>query len=120
MSKETVKRLQERAEQAQDLDEGLLHEAAETLREVFSKAPAHPEALSEPTEAVLHLIDRCLPGWTITLHGQATEPSGHWHCTLRESDNRDNDTVIGSGRAPTISLALLRALLKVAALRTHD
>lgn len=113
MSKETVSTLRTRAQAAEDLDEALLHDAAEVLREVFPGAPAHPELLSDPVEAVLHVIDRCLPGWTISLKGRAAEPDGHWHCSLREGD-MDNDRVIGSGDAPTVSLALLRALLVVA------
>jgi hypothetical protein len=114
MTKEALASLQERINDAKDLDQSLLHEAAEVLRELFPGAPAHPELLSEPTEAVLRLVDRCLPGWTISLRGTATEPDGHWHCALRESGERDNDEVIGSATAPTVSLALLRALVAVA------
>lgn len=120
MSKETLKALQERLQAVRDIDQTLLHEVAEGLRPVFANAPLHPESLSEPTEAVLRLVDRCLPGWTITLHGTATEPDGHWHCTLRASEMRDDDTLIGHGTAPTVSLALLRALVAVGHDVCHD
>ena len=119
MTKTQISQLRDRADAAETLDETLLHDAAVTLHDIFPDAPAHPELLSDPTEGVLSLIDRCLPGWTIALRGQATEPDGHWTCTLRESASRDSDAVIGSGRAPAVSLALLRALLGVAAVRVH-
>jgi hypothetical protein len=117
MSKETLEALQAHVDGAADLDAALLKDAADRLREVFPGAPSHPELLSEPTEAVLRLIDHCLPGWTITLRGTATEPDGHWHCSLRESGSRDNDEVIGNGNAPTVSLSLLRALVSAARAR---
>lgn len=110
--------LQSRVDAARDVDEPLLREVTAQLRHVFAEAPAHPELASDPTDAVLRLIDHCLPGWTIALRGTATEPDGHWHCALRESDTRDSDEVIGTGSAPSVSLALLRALVSVARFRT--
>ena len=114
MTTETIDALRARVDGATDLDEALLREAVAGLRIAFPGAPAHPELTSDPTEAVLRLVDHCLPGWTITLRGRATEPDGHWHCSLRESEARDSDAVIGIGTAPTVSLALLRALVSVA------
>lgn len=114
MSKAELKALEERVDEAGDLGEALLRDAAGALASVFPQVPAHPEVLSEPTEGVLHLIDRCLPGWDIVLHGRATEPNGHWNCILRESDSSDDDAVIGTGQAPTVALAALEALLAVA------
>ena len=115
MTVETLESLLDRATSAQDLDVTLLHEAAVALKDVYPDAPAHPEALDDATEGVLRLVDRCLPGWSIHLAGQATKPDGHWRAFLRESDSRDSDEDIGSGRAPTVSLALLIALLKLGA-----
>jgi hypothetical protein len=117
MSKATLDAVKARVDAAEDIDQALLHDTADELRAIFPNAPAHPELLSEPTEAVLRLVDRCLPGWTISLRGTATEPNGHWHCALRESSSSDNDMVIGNGNAPTVSLALLRALVCVAHIR---
>jgi hypothetical protein len=116
MNMPALQALSTRVNTAEDIDQALLREAAEELRAVFPHAPEHPELLSEPTEAVLWLVDRCLPGWTITLRGTATEPDGHWHCSLRQSGDRDDDAVIGNATAPTVSLALLRALVAVARL----
>lgn len=114
MKDEGLLKLRSRVEEARDIDAELLHLVAEELRRVFPGAPSHPESLSDPTEAVLRLVDRSLPGWTITLRGTATEPDGHWHCTLRKSDAHDDDALIGVGTAPTVSLALLRALVSAA------
>jgi hypothetical protein len=114
MDRDELEALRARTGAASTLEAPLLHEVADAVRGVFPNAPAHPEALAEPTEAVLHLVDRCLPGWSITLKGHATEPDGHWRCSLRRSSGRDDDDVIGQGRAPTVPLAVLMALLSVA------
>lgn len=120
MSKAELTALKARIDAAKDLDEALLHDTVVALKPVFPNAPSHPELLSEPTEAVLHFVDRCLPGWTISLLGRAAEPDGHWSCVLRESSSRDDDSVIGAGKAPTVCLALLEALVSVAIARAHD
>ncbi|MBM9593104.1 hypothetical protein [Roseitranquillus sediminis] len=119
MTKAKLEALLARVDEARELDANLLHEATEAIREVFPGVPAEATAPTEATEAVLHLVDRCLPGWTISLQGQATEPDGHWQCFLRESASRDDDAMIGSGRAPTVSLALLEAILKLASLKAR-
>jgi hypothetical protein len=118
MERDELETLRRRAGEARTLEAALLHEIAAAVRGVFPDAPAHPEALAEPTEAVLHLVDRCLPGWAIMLKGHATEPDGHWRCTLRRHSARDDDAVIGQGRGPTVPLAVLTALLSVACQRT--
>ncbi len=118
MTKQALENVLARVGAADSFDTALLRDAAQEIRTVFPKAPAHPETLPDPTDAVLHLVDKCLPGWTIQLKGKAIEPDGHWQCQLRESSGRDNDEIIGSGQAPTVSLALLSALLKIAVLRS--
>jgi hypothetical protein len=84
---------------------------------------ALPEASSElrvsvvdSTDAALDLVARTLPGWLITLEGTARTPD-HWSCTLRQSGVRDDDEVIGTGRAPTPALALVSALIRVSIAR---
>lgn len=114
MSKVTIEALLKQLEAAATLDADVLNASAEAVREVFPKAPHHPEVLAEPVEAVLHLIDGCLPGWTIQLTGKAAEPDGHWRCSLRKTRGRDEDEFMGLGHGPTVALALLQALLRVA------
>lgn len=114
MTRQLISELMKMADTAEMLDADLLHRVAGAMRPLFPNAPTSVEGLSDPTDAVLHLVDKCLPGWSIALKGKAIEPDGHWSCVLRESSNRDNDEVIGIGKAPTVALALLKALLKVA------
>ncbi|MGB6229855.1 MAG: hypothetical protein WBF53_06985 [Litorimonas sp.] len=72
------------------------------------------------TDGVMHVADEAYPNWSVNIHGRANETDGHWRCTLRRSDSRDNDSVIGSGRAPVLSQAILAAVLRLAAHhRTH-
>ncbi len=120
MSKAELNSLKERIDGARVLGEALLRKSANALAGVFPHGSVDPQSLSEPTEGVLHLIDRCLPGWDIVLHGQATEPNGHWNCILRESASSDDDAVVGTGQAPTVALAALEALLTVAAAKSRD
>ncbi|UWQ14231.1 hypothetical protein K3556_15185 [Aliiroseovarius sp. M344] len=65
------------------------------------------------TDEVIHLIDEALPEWSIKLTGRASNINGHWVCTLRQSEVRDNDEVIGIGQSAVLAHALLAALLKV-------
>jgi len=118
MSKAKIESLLKQIENAETLEGDVLATAAVAVREVFPDAPLHPEVLAEPVEAVLHLVDRCLPNWTIQLTGKANEPDGHWRCSLRKSRGLDEDEVIGVGSAPTVTLALLTALLRVAEMKS--
>ncbi len=118
MSSETMDALQRRVDAVHEIDAPLLRDVASELRSLFPGADLGADTPHDSTEAILHLVDRCLPGWTITLRGTATAPDGHWHCALRESGERDNDAVIGSGEGPTVGLALLRALVSVARFRS--
>lgn len=106
--------LGERLGTARTLDAELMADLGKAMADVFPDAPARPEVLAEPTEAVMHLMARCLPGWSIHLSGQAAESDCHWRCGLRASDIRDDDGVVGSAEAPTVPLALARALFDVA------
>jgi hypothetical protein len=99
---------------ARTLDDALMSDLCKAMATVFPDAPAHAEVLAEPTEAVMHLMARCVPGWSIHLTGQAAESDGHWRCGLRASDIRDDDGVVGAADGPTIPLTLARALFDVA------
>lgn len=113
-----------RLEQAENHDDSALLGAAEILMRYQGKKGApEPVALDHlsSTDAVLHLIDAIVPGWTIRIKGKAIEPNGHWQCTLRRSSARDNDEFIGSGRGKVLSHALVSALLNtVNYLQAHD
>lgn len=87
--------------------------AADALRRVFPKTPDPAEGGSDPVHQLLHMIDVCLPGWTIQLTGKASEPDGHWRCFLRETRGGGEVEVIGLGTGRVVELALLEALLHV-------
>ena len=52
----------------------------------------------DSTDKVLSLIYAIRPGWSVSMRGTAHLPNGHWRCTLRRSDRRDNDEYLGVGR----------------------
>ena len=91
----------------------LVDEAVVLVRRVFPKAP-EVTGKGDLVGQLLHLIDMCLPGWTIQLTGKAQEPDGHWRCSLRETRGSDEVEVIGIGTGRSVDLALLEALLHVA------
>jgi hypothetical protein len=61
--------------------------------------------------AMLEVVSAVFPGWTIALRGKAALPDGSWTCSLRESGVRDDDDVIGIGKARSPTLALAAAAL---------
>lgn len=109
----TSKDLTDRLAAAQMLDTDLLVEISSAAARVFPTAPANPEGIADASEAVMHVIARCLPGWHVHLTGQAAEPDAHWRCSLRASEAHDDDEVVGAAHGPTIPLTLARALWDV-------
>lgn len=69
-----------------------------------------PERIST-TDGAMVVADQAFPNWVVHIHGRANDRDGHWHCTLRETDARDNDSAIGSGRSPVLAQAVLAAVL---------
>lgn len=72
----------------------------------------------ESTDEVLGLVYEIRPGWSVGMKGTARLPNGHWRCTLRQSDMRDNDASLGVGGGPNLPHALLAALLKAVSQET--
>lgn len=109
MMNKTFSALAHEIEGALDLTQGMKDRATEILR-------ARVEGLTEPidfesTDEVLGLVRAALPGWTIQIRGMASHPNGHWRCSLRRSDTRDNDPFVGIGHGPTLPHALLGAVI---------
>lgn len=77
-----------------------------------SQNAAPPQRIGT-TDGAMLIADEAYPNWTVNIHGRANDRDGHWHCTLRESDARDNDAAIGSGRAPVLAQAILAATLRL-------
>ena len=120
MTDPALEALRDRLDAATEPEAALLRATAAALAPVFGiPAPAEAEIGAGPVQAALGLVERCLPGWSIHLTGQACRPNGHWSCALRASDTSDNDELIGTARSPDPALALLCALVRVAILKSR-
>ncbi len=120
MEHDLLKGLMEKIENAERLDPELEEAVLDGMNAAFpGKAvwAAHQPSPLEATDEVLRLVDTVLPNWSISLTGLANETDGRWTCTLRETGVLDNDEIIGVGKAPSISLAIIAATLKIAILR---
>lgn len=113
MTKTDILNVMQRVKGAAALDQDLLADAAKVVRRVFPAVSGPQKGGAEPVEDVLHLIDLALPSWSINLTGKASEPDGHWRCSLRETRGSDEIEVVGLGSGPVVALALLEALLSV-------
>ena len=69
------------------------------------------------TDGVLGLIAAALPSWSLHIKGASVTAHGRWTCTIRETGVRDDDELIGVGKADSMANALLSALLKIAQLK---
>ena len=106
---EELAKLAHEIEAAFELSDDLTDRTQRALAGRVSAAPAASDFQS--TDKVLELVHECLPGWAIHIKGTATSPNGHWHCSLRRSDIRDNDPYVGIGQGPTLPHALLAAVV---------
>lgn len=97
-----------------------------TARAMSAIGERHPDLVPAgrteeiSVEALLHLADQLVPGWSILFRGKAQEPDGHWSCTIRETMSRDSDEFIGHGKAPDLTAALLAAILRVVSYRSRS
>jgi len=67
------------------------------------------------TDGAVLIVDHAYPNWNIHIRGRANDKDGHWQCTLREGDMRDNDAVMGAGRSPVLAQAILAAVFRLTA-----
>jgi hypothetical protein len=117
MSKSEILDLKGRIESAAALGPDEFDRAAVLVRRVFPRMPDPVPGGADLVGQLLHAVDLCLPGWTIQLTGKATEPDGHWRCSLRETRGSDEIEGIGLGSGPKVEVAIVLALLDVAALK---
>jgi len=66
------------------------------------------------TDDAMHIADHAFPNWSIHIKGRTNDRNGNWQCTIRESDQRDSGALIGIGRSPVLSQAVLAAVLRLA------
>jgi hypothetical protein len=111
--------LADSVEAASSVDSALSAAIEAGLREAF---PEHagsnntPDGIAVSTDLLVALMVAELPGWHLSIHGRA-RPLGRWTCTLRRSDVLDDDEIIGTSEAHSLSQAVLAAVLRVAGRR---
>lgn len=118
MVQQEFQKLAGAVEAADPLGTELAARALAALRTAFPVQAAEgliPEG-DLSTDALLALVQAALPGWHYKIHGRA-RPSGAWSCSLRRSDVLDDDEILGTGDADSLSQALLAAILRIVALR---
>ena len=118
MMKVHLEELAKSVETAPSLDDRMIEGVIEAVGEHRLAERRHREITQadlESTDAIVHLVDEVVPGWTIQITGKALEADGHWKCHLRRSTTRDNDEFIGTGGGATLSHSVLAALLRTIA-----
>jgi hypothetical protein len=93
---------------------------ARAIGEAFAGRLPEPMTEGDPvdsTDALLDLVAIELPSWSLHLSGASATVQGRWTCAIRETGVRDDDELIGVGKAASPAQAVAAALLRVIALR---
>lgn len=118
MVSENLHDVARRIEATADLDAATVSFILEQVEKLLARVGIKPQGdwrdISS-TDQVLHLVDQAAPGWSIHLDGKAFEPNGHWRCTLRPSDMRDDDEFIATAKGPRLVNVLVAAFLRLLA-----
>lgn len=108
-----IKKLVIEIENSSDVDPdkltGLLEKISRTLPLEGIKS-LDCEVLTSSDRA-LELVAQQLPDWVVSIKGRAAIADGDWTCTLRENARDDDADAIGIGRAATVSVAIVAALV---------
>lgn len=89
--------------------------------EVRARAALRALGLPQPSgfgsvDAMLGVIEAGLPGWEVSLVGEASAGHGHWRCNLRRSSRTtDDDMALGTARARHPATALAAAFFRALA-----
>lgn len=119
MNRDEAKVLMDRIERAPAMDLDLSMAALRALGAAIGSAHEVGPSVADVTDHALALVKSVLPGWSVTLEGAALEHGARWTCTLRRSGTRDDEEVIGVGRAASPPLSIVAALLKVQLIRSR-
>ena len=123
MTKEELHCLAAQLEGGEALDPAETTGLATAVSAAFPERPlwdgARAAALAT-TDGVLGLLAEALPSWSVHISGQSAAVSGRWTCTVRETGVRDDDELIGVGKADTPARAVAAALLKVAEMKRRE
>jgi hypothetical protein len=120
MTKEELQTLATRLEAGDGLTRVDASRVADLIGAAFSDRPVwrtgQIEALAS-TDAVLSLLAEALPSWSVHITGHSASATGRWTCTIRETGVRDDDELIGVGKAEVLPNAVTAAILKIIGLR---
>lgn len=119
MTNDDIRRLADRLESEAGPDPETAARIAAMIDAAFPGRPLGngTQAALASTDGVLGLLAEALPSWSVHITGHSATVAGRWTCTIRETGVRDDDELIGVGKAGTLSHAATAALLKVIALR---
>lgn len=107
-----ITQLETRGDLSQAEFDGVIGALRFLLGDKLPPAVATPARIASTDNAMI-VADEVYPNWSVHIRGRANDRDGHWHCTLRENDVRDNDRAIGTGRSPVLGQAVLAALLRL-------
>lgn len=110
-----IKDLESRADMTIAEMDGVMHALAFLLPGKMPKSVT-VDHIGTADGAVL-VVDSAYPNGSVHIHSRADDHAGHWRCTLRENESRDNDAAIGSGRSAVLAQAVLAALLRLSMLQ---
>ncbi len=120
MTKDELHALAARLEGGEGPNEAEAGRIADLMGAAFPDRPvwrgARAVALGS-TDAALGLLAEALPSWSVHITGHSATAVGRWTCTIRETGVRDDDELIGVGKADTLPNAVTVALLKIIELR---
>jgi hypothetical protein len=120
MTKEELQALAARLEKGVGLDAAEAAGLGDLIRAAFPDRPVAPRGEADTfgsADAVLGLVAEALPSWSVHITGHSATVKGRWTCTIRETGVRDDDELIGVGKADRLSHAVTAALLKIIELR---
>jgi len=120
MTKEELHSLAARLESGEGPEPEEARRIARLIVAAFPNRPvwrgSQADALGS-TDAMLCLVAEALPSWSVHVTGHSASAAGRWTCTIRETGVRDDDELIGVGKADTLPHAVAAALLKIIELR---
>lgn len=101
------------------LDAATAARVAETVAAAFPDRPVGQETgtASSSADGMLALLAEALPSWSVHVTGHSATLRGRWTCTIRETGVRDDDELIGVGKAETLASAIAAALVMLAGLK---
>lgn len=94
--------------------DGVAHALAYVLPDAVGETKTLAQRIGTTDGAIL-IADHAYPNWSVHIRGRANDKDGHWRCSLREGDVRDNDAVMGAGRSPVLAQAILAAVFRLTA-----